>query len=119
MEKSVDLGFLEECEQWLLKNKYFPSKVGGKPGKYLVYKEIIFVILIFTSIIAWLDLQNIPQAKELLCSICNAPCLFLCQIYAPLEDSDYAFHRTIYVFVCTNSGCYAPNSSRYVQRPVK
>lgn len=60
METSVDLGFLEECDEWLLANKFFRSKVGGKP--------------------AWLELKNIPSPKDLLCDECGEPCVFLCQV---------------------------------------
>ncbi|EDS36241.1 pcdc2/rp-8 [Culex quinquefasciatus] len=60
MESSVDLGFLEPCEEWLLANKFFRSKVGGKP--------------------AWLELKKLPAAKDLLCGVCGEPCVFLCQI---------------------------------------
>jgi hypothetical protein len=28
--KYVDLGFAEEQDAWLLTNRYFPSKIGGK-----------------------------------------------------------------------------------------
>lgn len=60
VETTIDLGFVEECESWLLVNKFFPSKVGGKP--------------------AWLDLKNIPKAKELECDQCKEPLVFLCQV---------------------------------------
>ena len=60
MESSVDLGFLEPCEEWLLANKFFRSKVGGKP--------------------AWLELENLPAVKDLLCGECGEPCVFLCQV---------------------------------------
>lgn len=60
VETSVDLGFVEECEPWLLVNKFFPSKVGG--------------------FVAWLDLNNIPKAKELECIRCKEPLVFLCQV---------------------------------------
>lgn len=60
MESSVDLGFVEECEPWLLTNKYFPSKVGGKP--------------------AFLDLQHVPKPSELQCTKCKEPMNFICQV---------------------------------------
>ena len=58
--KIVDIGFLEEKENWLLHPKFFPSKVGGKP--------------------AWLDLKHIPAPEELTCKICGDPLVFLCQV---------------------------------------
>lgn len=33
------------------------------------------------------------------------------QIYAPYEDSDTAFHRTIFLFVCRNGSCCQTNGS--------
>lgn len=59
-ETTVDLGFLEKNEPWLLKNKFFPSKVGGLP--------------------AWLDLETIPSKDVLNCDECNSPLVFLCQV---------------------------------------
>lgn len=56
----IQLGFAEEQDGWLLTSRFFPSKIGGTP--------------------AWLDLQNLPEAKELLCDYCNEPCIFLCQV---------------------------------------
>uniref|UniRef100_A0A182PHH1 MYND-type domain-containing protein n=1 Tax=Anopheles epiroticus TaxID=199890 RepID=A0A182PHH1_9DIPT len=82
---SVDLGFLEPCETWLLTNKFFRSKVGGKP--------------------AWLELKRLPKPDDLLCGQCKEPLGFLCQVYAPVEDNDYSFHRTLYVFVCLTASC--------------
>ncbi|XP_043590851.1 programmed cell death protein 2 [Bombus pyrosoma] len=88
---TLDLGFVEKCESWKLESKFFPSKVGGKP--------------------AWLDLKNIPGEKILQCEYCKEPCIFLCQIYAPYEDSEDAFHRTIFVFMCRNVECSKLNKN--------
>ncbi|KAF9415010.1 hypothetical protein HW555_007277 [Spodoptera exigua] len=87
----IDIGFLEEKSNWLLHPKYFPSKVGGKP--------------------AWLNLQDLPSPNELSCKKCDEPLVFLCQIYAPYEESDDAFHRTIFLFICRNGSCCQINSS--------
>ncbi|KAL1398414.1 hypothetical protein pipiens_008991 [Culex pipiens pipiens] len=94
MESSVDLGFLEPCEEWLLANKFFRSKVGGKP--------------------AWLELKNLPAAKDLLCGVCGEPCVFLCQVYAPLEEKESCFHRMVYLFVCAKASCYEHNQSKNI-----
>lgn len=59
-ENLVDLGFLEECEPWLLVNTYFPSKVGGRP--------------------AWLDVESIPSNDRIKCSECEKQLAFLCQV---------------------------------------
>ncbi|XP_055838047.1 programmed cell death protein 2 [Episyrphus balteatus] len=90
-EHQIDLGFAEECEPNLLRNVYFPSKIGGKP--------------------AWLDLEKIPSTDDLKCKKCGAPQSFLCQIYAPIEEKPECFHRTIYIFICREPSCSAPNSA--------
>lgn len=59
-ETSVDLGFLEQQEAWLLTNKFFPSKVGGRP--------------------AWLELKNLPTTAQLKCSECHGELTFMCQV---------------------------------------
>ncbi|KAL7302574.1 hypothetical protein TKK_0005207 [Trichogramma kaykai] len=92
MTDFVDLGFAVECEEpWLLESRFFPSKVGGKP--------------------AWLSLKNIPNSEKLACDYCKEPTVFLCQIYAPYEKNEKAFHRTIFVFICKNSSCCKDNSN--------
>jgi len=94
-EKPVELGFAEEePEGWKLSSAFFASKFGGKP--------------------AWLDLKNLPKSSELKCSSCEGPTKFLLQVYAPL-DADEAFHRVIYLFVCSKQHCCAErNSSKNV-----
>ncbi|XP_031769351.1 programmed cell death protein 2 isoform X2 [Galleria mellonella] len=87
----VDIGFLEEKSSWLLHPRFFPSKVGGTP--------------------AWLDLQNLPLPTELTCKVCSDPLIFLCQIYAPYEESSDCFHRTIFIFICRNGSCCKTNST--------
>lgn len=83
---SVMLGTIDKnstTEPYKLTSRFFPSKVGGKP--------------------AWLDLKHIPEASELLCTKCNIPVVFLCQLYAPIDEPHLrgaCFHRTLYVFFC-------------------
>ncbi|CAN7992111.1 unnamed protein product [Ixodes hexagonus] len=89
--RCVELGFLEKCEPWVVKSKYFPSKVGGKP--------------------AWLHLKNIPDGEHLSCQNCGEPCVFLLQVYAPIDDIDSAFHRTLFLFVCVAPGCLNKNKT--------
>lgn len=60
MESNVELGFIEKCEPWLLTNKFFPSKLGGRP--------------------AWLDIEKIPQRSEVQCAECDNELTFLCQV---------------------------------------
>ncbi|CAG0885245.1 unnamed protein product [Darwinula stevensoni] len=84
----VDLGFVEPCHPWQVQSKYFPSKVGSVP--------------------AWLNLKDLPHPSELQCGVCRSPCIFLCQIYAPVEDCETCFHRILFVFLCRNPSCCAP-----------
>lgn len=83
----VDLGYLEECVPWKLESRFFPSKVGGKP--------------------AWLDLYDVPS--KILCGNCKKPCIFLCQIYAPFEEMECCFHRTVFIFFCKDPACCTSN----------
>ncbi|KZC07423.1 PREDICTED: programmed cell death protein 2 [Dufourea novaeangliae] len=87
----VDLGFVEKCETWRLESRFFPSKVGGKP--------------------AWLNLKDIPGEKDVQCEYCEEPCIFLCQIYAPYEDNETAFHRSVYIFICQKPECCKLNKN--------
>lgn len=95
IEGSVDLGFVETCEPWLLTNKFFPSKVGGQP--------------------AFLELQNIPKPAELQCKICKEPMILLCQVYASNDQVENCFHRSIFVFICRDGSCGRPNQNDNVR----
>ncbi|XP_014211929.1 programmed cell death protein 2 [Copidosoma floridanum] len=95
MNNIIDIGFAEECESWRLCSRFFPSKIGGKP--------------------AWLDLQHIPTAEQLTCDYCQNPCIFLCQVYAPYDDDDRTFHRTLFVFVCRDPSCCKDNENGNVR----
>ncbi|XP_045478850.1 programmed cell death protein 2-like [Harmonia axyridis] len=88
----VDLGYSEPCESWKLSSKFFPSKIGGKP--------------------AWLDLDGVPSGEDLSCTKCGDPMTFLCQIYAPYEEDDHNFHRTLFIFVCRKPECHERNKSQ-------
>ncbi|CAG5118147.1 unnamed protein product [Candidula unifasciata] len=82
----VKLGFIEEdTDLSLLKSQFFPSKIGGKPS--------------------WLSLEPVLGGEDLKCQKCSDPCIFLMQVYAPLAMRDDTFHRTIFVFVCSNASC--------------
>lgn len=75
MATQVDLGFLEKCSKsYLLTNKFFPSKVGGRP--------------------AWLDLEKIPESKTLKCNECNRELVFLCQVSEVI--SNWNFGKSIF-----------------------
>lgn len=84
--KYVDLGFVEEIESWRLRSHLMPSKIGGKP--------------------AWLSLKPLPNYERLKCGNCAEPCIFLLQIYSPIESQPEAFHRTVFVFICRNPDCH-------------
>lgn len=91
-EKShVEVGCLEKCNQpWLLESRFFPSKVGGKP--------------------AWLNLKDI--SVDVSCEVCLKPCIFLCQVHAPITDNENSYLRTIFVFVCKNPECCGSNCNK-------
>ena len=101
------LGFVEPPTSALsLLRHHFRSKVGGRP--------------------AWLDPCALPTPAQLSCGVTGAPLEFLCQVYAPLDESsdesdddddedddeatkrrgrrnrnkhEDAFHRAVFVFV--------------------
>ncbi|KAL4236289.1 Programmed cell death protein 2 [Mactra antiquata] len=91
MEKDVELGFVEETDKKLLTSRYFPSKIGGHP--------------------AWLSLDSLPTTDSLACRICKKPTSFLLQVYSPGAEQVEAFHRTIFVFVCTDPACNKSNTN--------
>jgi len=107
MPKEVDLGFFngdfkpwgleKDYDDFEVESRYFPSKVGGKPG--------------------WLDLQNLPTSSNLTCSQCSGQLTFLLQVYAP-GSAARVFHRTIFVFICSNGSCWNPNSDQSETRRV-
>ncbi|KAF3436493.1 hypothetical protein FNV43_RR23585 [Rhamnella rubrinervis] len=82
---SVVLGFVKKPKnpRSLLRH-LFPSKAGGVP--------------------AWLDPVNLPSGRSCLCDICGEPLQFVLQVYAPV-DKECAFHRTLFVFMCTSMDC--------------
>lgn len=93
----VLLGFVQRpISKLSLARDRFPSKVGGFP--------------------AWLDPEHVPEASHLTCSRCERVMRFLAQIYAPIDDIDEAFHRTLFVFCCVTPSC-SDSTSRYALPP--
>lgn len=89
--KSPELGFVDDnFDPVKLESCFFPSKVGGKPS--------------------WLFLTNLPS-DGLLCSNCNKRCVFLMQIYCPIDTKSSCFHRSIFVFVCKDPNCFKSERS--------
>ena len=81
-----------------LNPEFFPSKVGGDP--------------------AWLDPKNLPSDADLRCQAkvrgetCGQRLSFLLQVYAPISDGPpEAFHRSIFLFVCSNVLCCGKQGS--------
>jgi len=87
-EATVELGYVEPCsDRYNFAPENFPSKVGGRP--------------------VWLNSQNPLSPEEIVCPRCENQLKFLCQIYSPREDlPDNAWHRTYYVYVCEEAGCF-------------
>ncbi|XP_021812863.1 programmed cell death protein 2-like isoform X2 [Prunus avium] len=82
---SVVLGFVKKPKKARsLLRHFFPSKAGGVP--------------------AWLDPENLPSGRSCFCDICDEPLQFVLQVYAP-EEKQSAFHRTLFVFMCTSMVC--------------
>lgn len=87
--RRVELGFVEEVAPgaaWRLRSDHFPCKVGGRP--------------------AWLGEAGLPGSAELRCGVCEQPCAFLLQLYAPIQDRPDAFHRSLFLFACRQPPCY-------------
>ena len=81
----IDLGFADPWEHpFKSRSKYFPSKIGGKPS--------------------FLRLNPIVGPEQITCPKCDKIMKFMLQIYAPIEVIDDTFHRTLFLFGCTN-GC--------------
>ena len=129
-QSSIDVGLIYLDAEYLstqelrlyrmqMQSPFFPSKVGGKP--------------------AWLAHRNVPRSVdtvdaddddvssssiELKCDSCQAQLLFLLQIYAPIsgsdkfmdrvEDLEATFHRTLYLFLCSNPACNMRTFKVYV-----
>ncbi|KAK9821140.1 hypothetical protein WJX81_007543 [Elliptochloris bilobata] len=78
------LGLVDETKapQTLLRHR-FSSKVGGRP--------------------AWLHPVRLPAVEALTSQPDGRPLVFLLQVYAPVEDSEAAFHRMLYLFLSPHS----------------
>lgn len=89
IKAKMELGFVEEVEDpEELTSPFFPSKVGGKP--------------------AWLDLMRVPSVDTLSCSKCGKPLISLLQIQSsPSSSCDDDHHRTLFLFLCTDSKCHS------------
>ena len=91
-EDSVDLGFAEKCEdEFRMLGISYPSKLGGKP--------------------AWLRWDSLLTESQVHCNNCDTILQFLCQIYVPTELEGQQYHRTLYVFCCSNGKCYSSKKS--------
>ncbi|KAI1725341.1 MYND finger domain-containing protein [Ditylenchus destructor] len=93
---NVFLGFarnVPQNESYSLQRQYLPlGKIGGLP--------------------AWLNPVTLPTLDELTCPTCKKQMAFLMQIYCTDQtDPTFAFHRTIYLFLCRNPECSKPNDA--------
>ena len=59
---------------------------------------------------SWLIPTGLPSPAAMACRRCGEPLAFLLQIYAPLDDAEDAFHRTLYLFCCRDGRCVERNS---------
>eukprot|EP01083_Nonionella_stella_P273581 928106_1 len=92
----IQLGFLDQPnDPWILSRNYFPSKVGGRPS--------------------WLNPRDLPSMGDLTCQSCSKSLRFLLQLYAPFDEFDRTFHRTVFIFCCPNQLCYKEKPSGCVR----
>lgn len=105
LETVVQLGFsveFEDDEHRMLAGHHLPlwrdwdgGQLGGRP--------------------TWLNPKDIPKTF-MACKTCEEPLAFVCQLYAPCEDTNpNAFHRTLYVFACPNTKTCGPESTGTVR----
>ncbi|GKY97727.1 programmed cell death protein 2 [Mayamaea pseudoterrestris] len=64
------------------------------------------------GVCVWLDPEHVP--KPIHCGHCQTQLIFICQLYAPLDEVPEAFHRTLYVFACPS--CQDPSNSVCILR---
>ncbi|GLD97470.1 hypothetical protein PINS_up006154 [Pythium insidiosum] len=89
VEQPVDAKLLHDSSDW---GEWDGGLVGGKPR--------------------WLNPKAVPSNEALSCSACAKPLAFLLQIYCPLDDQPDAFHRSLYVFCCRQTGCAKQSQAR-------
>ena len=86
-ERKIQLGFSEPIEspdhvahRSPNFNDWDGGQIGGRPN--------------------WLEPEHLPLVRP--CEKCDTPMMFLCQLYAPVDDFDdgRAFHRSLYAFCC-------------------
>ncbi|KAJ1860302.1 hypothetical protein LPJ73_001428 [Coemansia sp. RSA 2703] len=88
---AVTLGFAEPVDAEF-GSEVFPSKIGGQPR--------------------WLDPRRPLASERAQCDECGRTMTLLVQVYAPEDAPESAFHRTVYVFVCSNGACHRAGASR-------
>ncbi|KAJ0111228.1 hypothetical protein Patl1_00942 [Pistacia atlantica] len=97
-QEPVTLGFVEKPKNhWSLLRHLFPSKAGGPP--------------------AWLVPVNLPSGRSCLCDICGEPLQFVLQVYAPIMEKDFTFHRTLFLFMCPSMSCLLRDQHEQWKRP--
>ncbi|KAK1320579.1 hypothetical protein QJS10_CPA03g00035 [Acorus calamus] len=62
-------------------------------------------MFLFATPQAWLDPIGLPDEKSHCCGFCENPLQFFLQVYAPIAEKESAFHRTVFVFMCTSMAC--------------
>ena len=101
MSGLVELGFAEEVDDESIPtlhddpdwSNWDGGKIGGAPS--------------------WLSPRGLPPSDALKCASCGAQESFLMQVYAPVDfDDGRAFHRSIYVFCCSDARCGPAPSSQ-------
>ena len=62
---------------------------------------------------SWLHPANLPE--PLCCIHCGQQMRFIGQLYAPIDDYDWAFHRSLYIFACCHCDKRNPQSVRVLR----
>ncbi|KAJ1720128.1 hypothetical protein LPJ53_005203 [Coemansia erecta] len=88
---AVTLGFAEPVDA-AFGSEQFPSKIGGRAR--------------------WLDPRRPLASAQAQCDECGRTLALLAQVYAPEDAPPSAFHRTLYVFVCSNGACHRAAAAR-------
>lgn len=92
--ENLVLGFTEPSTEDTNRLHQFSSKAGGLP--------------------TWLYRSPLTPPPVPRCKECTDPEKFLLQIYAPIEAStlahDCAFHRVLYITICTSAACNRSNT---------
>ncbi|KAJ9069074.1 hypothetical protein DSO57_1022095 [Entomophthora muscae] len=96
-EQVIQLGFVipEDEDYDDEEEPAFSTKLGGYP--------------------AWLCPDSAPKAEDISCGLCQKPMNFLMQIYTPEDHPPQAYHRALYIFICSSGSCVSKSRSQSIK----